>query len=61
MVRNAELTSFHQPEEFYKGQKERGDTMYPVNLPESSSLESILAEWCVLHQEGPWVRVIDQR
>ena len=32
-----------------------------TNLPESFSLESILAEWCVCHQEGSWVRVIRQR
>ena len=28
----------------------------PTNLPESFVLESILAESCMCHQEGPWVR-----
>ena len=58
LVKNTELTSHHQPEELRKGQKERGDDS-PYVLPESSALESILSEWC--HQEGPWVRMTDQR
>ena len=29
------------------------DAMHPTNLPEFSSLEFILAEQCVCHQEGP--------
>ena len=34
LVRNAELTSYHQPEEFEKGQKERGGA-HPYVLPTS--------------------------
>ena len=52
-MRNMELTSPYQPEEFGKSQKERGDTS-PYVLPtfsESSSLESILAEQCMCHRE----------
>ena len=33
----------------------------PTNLPDSFSLASILVEQCVPHQEGPWVRMTDQR
>ena len=36
LVRNAELTSYHQPEEFGKGQKERGDAS-PYVLPTSQN------------------------
>ena len=36
LVRNSELTSYHQPEEFRKGQKERGDTS-PYVLPTSQN------------------------
>ena len=48
-----ELTSHYQPEEFEKSQKERGDTSPYVlpTFPESSSLESILAEQCMCQQE----------
>ena len=53
-----ELTSHHQLEELRKGQKER-EYASPYVLPESSSLESSLSEWC--HQEGPGVRITDQR
>ena len=37
------------------------DTTCPTNIPESSSLESILVEQCVCHQEGPWLTIIGQR
>ena len=37
-------------------EKSKGDY-----LPESCSLESILAEQCMSHQERPWVKVIGQR
>ena len=55
LVRNMKLTSYHQPEEFGQGQKERGDSSpnVPINLPESFSLEFVLAERCTHHQEGP--------
>ena len=51
-------TSYHQPEEFGKRSKRvrRHQSIYPTNLPGSSSLESILAERCVSRQEGPWAR-----
>ena len=39
----------------------RSQSICPTNLPESSSLESILAEWCKHPQEWPWVRMIGQR
>ena len=35
-----------------KGERRR-QSICPTNLPESFSLESILAERCVCHQEGP--------
>ena len=38
-------------------ERSKGDAICPTNLPESSSLESILAG-CVYHQEGPWVRML---
>ena len=36
---------------------------HPISyqLPESSSLDSMLAEWWGRHQEGPWVRMIGHR
>ena len=34
-------------------ERSKGDTTCPANLPESSSLESLLAEQCVGHQQGP--------
>ena len=43
-----------------KGER-RHQSICPANLPESFTLESILAGWCACHQEGPWVRVIGQR
>ena len=55
LVRNRELISLHQPEEFGKGQKE---THLSNHLPESFSLASILAEQGLHHQEGLWVRMI---
>ena len=42
-------------------ERSKVDATWPTNLPESSSLESILAEQCVHHQDGPWVTVIGQR
>ena len=42
-------------------ERSKGYTTCPTNLPESSWLESILAEQCVHHQERPWVRKMDQR
>lgn len=45
-----------QLEKFRKHQK--GDTTCPSKLPESYLLESLLAEQCMSHQEGPWVRVM---
>ena len=46
-----EVTSHPQLEEIRKDQKETGESN-PYVLPESFSLESILAEQCT-HQEGP--------
>ena len=43
-----------------KGER-RGQSVCPTNFPESSLLESILAEQCMCHQEVPSVRMIDQR
>ena len=43
-----------------KGERKH-QSICPTNLPESLSLECILAEWCVHHQEGPWVRMMGQR
>jgi len=34
-------------------ERSKGDTTWLTNLPESSSLESILEEQCVHHQDGP--------
>ena len=52
--KKAELTSNHQPEEFGKGQKERGEASpYVLPTPESFLLESILTEQCTSHQEAP--------
>ena len=42
-------------------EERRCQSICPTNLSESFSLESILAEWWVCHQEGPWVKVIGQR
>ena len=44
LVRNAELTSYHQPEEFGKGQKVRGDSS-PYVLPTSQSPSSWNPSW----------------
>ena len=41
--------------------RRREEVLCPANLPESSSLESILVETCTRHQEGPGVRMIGQR
>ena len=43
LVRNKELTSHHQQEEFGKGPRERGDAC-PSVFPDSFSLESISPE-----------------
>ena len=42
-------------------EERRCQSLRPTNLPPSFSLESILAERCTRHQEGPWVRVTGQR
>ena len=39
----------------------KGDTCVSIHFPESVSLASILAEWCVRHQERLWIRMIGQR
>ena len=41
--------------------KRREESICPTNLPESFWLKSILAERCMHHQEGPWVRMFGQR
>ena len=43
-----------------KGEK-RLQSICSNNLPDSSSLQSILAKRYVHHQEGPWVRMISYR
>ena len=47
------------------GERSRGEKSCqptcPTDLPDSFSLASILAEQCVHHQEGPWVRMTGQR
>ena len=43
-----------------KGERKH-KSICPSILLETSSLEAILAEWCVCHQGGPWVRIIGQR
>ena len=48
--RNAELTSHHQQEESGRVERRRQFTC-PTNLGDSSSLDSILAEWCARPQE----------
>ena len=61
LVRNAEqATTARKIWKRSKGKK-RLQSICPTNLPESFSLESILSEWCVHHQEGPWIRVIGQK
>ena len=61
-VRNIELISHHQPEEFTNGKKkkkrERERHHVSYHLPESFSQALILADQGVHHQEGPWVRMI---
>ena len=39
-----------------KGGRRHQPIICPANLSESFLLESILAESCMHHQEGPWVR-----
>ena len=58
LVRNMELICHHQPEEFWKGQK-----VTPCIQPSPRILlvACILAEKCISHQEGLWVRMIGQR
>ena len=41
--------------------KRKQQSVCPTHLPESSLLESILAEQCVCLQEGPWARMTGQR
>ena len=41
--------------------RRREEMLCSANLPESSSLESILVERCTHHQDGPPVRMISQR
>ena len=63
LIRNRELASYHQLEEFGKGQNEREDSS-PFVLPTSQNpfwLESPLVECCTHHQEGLCVRMIGQR
>ena len=43
-----------------KGER-KCQSICPTNLPESSSLESTLAEQCTHYQEGPWIRMIGQK
>ena len=59
-VRNTELTSYHQPEEFRKGQKETPHVLL-ISQYLYSLVAFILAEQSVPHQKGPWVRIIGQR
>ena len=59
-VRNTKLTSYHQPEEFRKGQKETPHVLL-ISQYLSSLVEFILAEQSVRHQKGPWVRIIGHR
>ena len=39
-----------------KGERRCQPIICPTNLPESFALEPFLAERCMHHQEGPWVR-----
>lgn len=51
LVRNEELTSYHQTKDF---EEVKGRDETPVsNLPESSSLVSTLAQHCVGQEEAP--------
>ena len=59
-VRNTELTSYRQPEEFRKSQKETPHVLL-ISQYLSFLVEFILAEQSVHHQEGPWVRIIGQK
>ena len=49
---NMELTSYHQPEEFRKGQKETPHVLL-ISQYLSSLVAFILAEQSVPHQKGP--------
>ena len=53
-----ELISHHQAEEFWKCQKVTPCVQPP---PRILLMVSILAEKCMSHQEGLWVRMIGQR
>ena len=55
-VRNTELTSHHQPEEFEKGQKEMTRVLPPSRIPVGIHLG-----WAMRASSGPWVRIIGQR
>ena len=61
LVRNVELTSYHQGEEFGKGQKERRDSSPCVLPPPRILLAGIHLGWAMCVPEGPWVRMIGQR
>ena len=54
------LPASRRIQERSKGERRR-QSLCPTNFPESSSLESLTAEWRPRHQEGPWVRGIDQK
>ena len=58
LVRNAELTSYHQPEEFRKGQKERWDAS-PYVLWISQNPSCWNPSW--LSNACTWVRMTGQR
>ena len=58
-----ELTSHHWPEEYRKGQKERGDAS-PHVLPTSQNPPRWNPSWlsgCMCHQKVPWVKMISQK
>ena len=62
LVRNTELKSYHNQKNLEKvKRKKKTPVLCPTNFPESFLLESILSEWCVHPQEGPWIRVIGQK
>ena len=60
LVRNAELTSYHQQEVFGKGQKERGNSS-PYVLLTSQNPPHWSPSWHTGNQEGQRVRVVGQR
>ena len=58
LVRNTDLKSHTNWKSL--GKVERRHHVQ-VHFPESLTLASILAEWCVHHQERLWIRMIGQR